>query len=126
MRICVVLRSSQFLFLICLIILFSFSCKKLTDPLTSNKDNEIAFLSDRDGNTEIYIMNPDGDQKKRLTNILALDDNPVFSPDGSKIAFVTNRDENDEIYIMDTDGTSQTNLTNNPSVDIQPVFMPIR
>ena len=41
---------------------------------------KIAFSSNRDGNWEIYLMNPDGSQQKRLTQNSARDSSPVWSP----------------------------------------------
>jgi len=85
---------------------------------------KIAFVSGRDGNAEIYIMNIDGSGVTRLTNNLADDYSPCFSPDGSKIAFESNRDGNLEIYIMNVDGSEQTRLTNYPEEDMGPCFSP--
>ena len=75
----------------------------------------VAFDSDRDGNWEIYIMGPDGENPANLSNNPADDWDPVFSPDGSRIAFVSNR-ENEEgggqfIYIMNADGSNVYQLT---------------
>jgi len=78
---------------------------------------KIVFDSERDGNSEIYIMNADGSHQINLSNNPANDWNPVWSPDGEKIAFVSDRDGNYEIYIMNADGSNQINLTNNPADD---------
>jgi TolB protein len=45
------------------------------------------FVSERDGNGEIYIMNDDGSDQTRLTFYEQYDATPSFSPDGSKIVF---------------------------------------
>lgn len=50
-------------------------------------NNKIAFVSDRDGNEEIYICNANGSGLKRLTNNPARDIHPYFSPDGKYIFF---------------------------------------
>jgi TolB protein len=73
--------------------------------------SRIAFSSDRDGNYEIYVMNPDGTGATRLTNNTAIDDFPSISPDGTKIAFESNRNGSVEIYVMNSDGTNPTRLT---------------
>jgi len=84
----------------------------------------IAFTSDRYGNGEIYVMNADGSNQKNLTNNLANEADPIFSPDGSKISFMSSRDGNWEIYVMNSDGSNQKNLTNNPSHDHYPSWSP--
>ena len=89
-----------------------------------NVTGKIAFMSDRDGNLEIYVMNADGSNPIRLTNNLAYDGAPAWSPDGSKIAFSSNRDGNPEIYVMNVDGSNQINLTNNPGYDVCPAWSP--
>ncbi|MBL7152124.1 MAG: PD40 domain-containing protein [Phycisphaerae bacterium] len=81
------------------------------------KRGKIAFVSRRDGNQEIYIMNTDGSEQRRLTNNPAEDKDPAWSPDGRRIAFRSKRDGNGEIYLMNTDGSGQTNLTDHPGYD---------
>ena len=83
---------------------------------------KIAFMSDRDGNFEIYVMNSDGTAQTQVTNNAAGNHDPAFSPDGSKIAFASERDGNEEIYIMNSDGTAPTRLTNNAARDFDPSF----
>jgi WD40 repeat protein len=85
----------------------------------------IAFASDRDGNFEIYVMNPDGSGQFRLTNDPGEDTQPAWSPDGQRLAFVSTRDGNQEIYIMSADGSNQQRVTNNPSgADYAPAWSP--
>ena len=82
---------------------------------------KIVFVSDRDGNAEIYSCNPDGSNIRRLTNNAATDDQPAWSPDGSHIAFVSDRTGHLEIYIMNADGSNVVrrtfleNYTQNPA-----------
>jgi hypothetical protein len=93
-------------------------------PAWSPDSSKIAFVTVRDGNGEIYVMNPDGTGQTRLTNNPAHDVSPAWSPDGTKIAFVSGRDGNSEIYVMNADGTGQTRLTNNPMGDSDPDWSP--
>jgi Tol biopolymer transport system component len=94
--------------------------------VSTNNPGKIAFVSDRDGNPEIYVMDADGSNQMRLTNNFSemKDDFPNWSPDGKKIAFVSNRDGNPEIYVMDADGRHQTNLTKSEMGDFYPVWSP--
>jgi TolB protein len=80
---------------------------------------KIAFMSHRDGNPEIYVMDADGSDQTRLTNDLAEDKEPSFSPDGTKIAFISRRDGTPEIYVMNADGSDQTRLTDDLDEDVR-------
>ena len=82
------------------------------------------FESERDGNWEIYTMNPDGSAETRLTKNTVDDYTPVWSPDGKKILFASERNGNGEIYVMNTDGTGQKRLTNDPAWDYDAVWSP--
>ncbi len=65
---------------------------------------KLAFVSNRDGNLEIYVMHADGTNVKRLTSLSAEDFAPCWSPDGSHIAFISNRDKIYDIWVMEADG----------------------
>lgn len=71
----------------------------------------LAFVSQRDGNADIYTMQPDGSELQNLSNHPANDTTPAWSPDGSRIAFQSDRDGSQEIYIMNSDGSEQTLIT---------------
>ena len=73
----------------------------------------IVFVSDRDGSSEIYVMDADGSHPTRLTYSTAQTKNdfPAWSPDGRRIAFVSTRDGTPEIHVMNSDGSQQTRLT---------------
>ena len=90
----------------------------------ADQHSKIAFVSIRDGNDEIYVMNANGSDVTRLTNDPASDGGPAWSPDGLKIAFSSNRDGSYEIYIMNTDGSNVTRLTNYPESDTMPAWGP--
>ena len=89
-------------------------------PDWSPDGTKIAFVSTRDGNNEIYVMNANGSNPTNLTNHSASDLFPTWSPDGTKIAFVSGRDGNAEIYVIDTDGANPINITNDPANDTTP------
>lgn len=74
----------------------------------------ITFDSDRDGNREIYSMDPDGANQTNLSKNPADDFDPVWSPDGSQIAFVSNREAEpggQYIYAMRANGSQVSQIS---------------
>lgn len=92
------------------------------------KKAQIVFSSNKEGNSEIFVMDAHGRNVHRITKHSAIDFEPTWSPDGQKIAFVSYRDGNgdvSQIYVMDVNGENQRNLTNNFDMwDNQPAWSP--
>ena len=86
------------------ILIFIASGGHLCSVFARAATEKIAFTSTRDGNSEIYIMNPDGSQQQNLTWHPARDLAPAWSPTGEYIAFNSGRDGTRDIYLMDADG----------------------
>ena len=95
----------------------------LLQPLTAPA-GQIAFVTDRDGNNEIYNMDADGSNAINLTNHLANDRHPSWSPDGSTIAFASRRDDDIfDIYKLEVASNMVTRLTSQGS-NTRPVWSP--
>jgi hypothetical protein len=84
----------------------------------------VAFVSERDGNPEIYVIKPDGTGLVRLTNNAAADTEPAWSPDGKRIAFTSDRDGGEDIYVMNADGSNVVRRTNTGSYNESPAWSP--
>jgi hypothetical protein len=95
-----------------------------TEPAWSPDGAEIAFTTNRDSNTDIYVMSATGANQRKLTYSGAADSQPSWSPDGSTIAFTSHRDGHDQIYTVDADGGSEIRLTNETNVDADPSWSP--
>ena len=91
-----------------LLVLGIFSAAFAKSPVTA----KIAFTSNRDGNPEIYIMNPDGSEQTNLTQHNAVDYSPVWSPTGEQILFVSDRHGTRDLYLMNSDGTNVRKVFN--------------
>jgi hypothetical protein len=73
---------------------------------------QIAFVSNRDGNDEIYVMNPDGSNQRRLTNTPGEDWHPAWSPDGTRILFQCMSGGTFNVCMINADGSGYTQITN--------------
>ena len=80
-------------------------------PPTPVRNARIAFSSAAHGNPDIYVINADGTGLTNLTNHLAEDMAPAWSPDGKRIAFTSTRNGLN-ILVMNSDGSRQAFVTN--------------
>ncbi len=95
-----------------------------SDPAFSPDGSRIAFVSQRDGNAEIYVMNADGTGTTRVTNDPLTDGRPAFTPDGQALVFHSSRaGGKQQIWSVNVDGTGLTQLTRD-SVNGSPAVSP--
>ena len=85
---------------------------------------KIVFMSKRDGNAEIYIMNPDGSEQVNLTQHRAADYAPVWSPNGKHILFSSDRDGIFDLYLMNADGTNVQKVFESSKYRMDPAWSP--
>ena len=95
------------------------------DPAWSPDGRHIAFSSEHEGNWDLYVMDADGTNLRRLTRHPGFDSGAAWSPDGHHIAFHSDRDDGDrELYLMDADGTNLRRLTHHSGYDEYPSWAP--
>jgi TolB protein len=96
-----------------------------TSPSWLPDGTKIAFVSDRSGSPQIYIMNSDGTGVKKVTNRGKYNQTPDWSPKGDKIAF-TGRDEsgNYDIFVSDVKTGDLTRVTQKQGRNEDPTFSP--
>jgi Tol biopolymer transport system component len=78
----------------------------------------VVFESRKDGNSEIYLLNPGG-EAVNLTNSPAQESHPTWSPDGEWIAFLSNRTGKQEIFVMGLAGNRVIQISSEPGIDWQ-------
>jgi hypothetical protein len=95
------------------------------EPAWSPETDWIAFVSQRDGNDEIYVVDPDGRNPVRLTFTAPdWDRHPSWSPDGRRIVFWSNRQTgHKQIWVMDAEGNNPVNLSNGDFDDWDPIWV---
>ena len=110
-------------------ILFVVLCAACASPSPEGQDwtpfeADLLFSSDRDGNSEIYLLESGQTEWRNLTNDPAQDNWPEWSPDGTRIAFQSMRSGNLDIWLMNADGSDLVQLTDDPAHDYLPTWAP--
>lgn len=95
-----------------------------TGAALSPDGSQVAVTLSRDGNTEIYILDTQGDIVRRCTHHAAEDLSPTWSPDGSRIAFVSDRSGGPQIFVMNSDCSGQQRVTYLGSYNTSPDWSP--
>ena len=86
-----------------------------TSPSFSPDGSRIAFVSNRGGSPQIYIMNSDGTGQERITyNDSSYNSSPAWAPDGAKIAFTSIVGGERQVFIMNADGSGERQVTSTP------------
>ena len=100
--------------------------KQLTDspghdmlPAWSPDGRSIAFVSTRDGNPEIYVMDTDGGNQRRLTFDGGGDWRPAWRTNSRQLLFVSDRGGNNDIYQLEVPGPGDG------STDAEPAVTPV-
>jgi Tol biopolymer transport system component len=96
-------------------------------PATAEPANKIAFISNRTGAYNVYVVNADGSRLRQLTRFRSGDlGRPALSPDGKSVVFdraKTARGDSD-LWIVASDGRGLRDLTPGPSDDTSPSWSP--
>ena len=95
-----------------------------TDPYFSPAGDQIIFVSDADGDDELYTYDMKTKEVKQITDNSAQDFSPAYSPDGKEVVFVSNMDDPNkwEIYKVNIENKKIKRLTRNNYWDGFPKF----
>jgi Tol biopolymer transport system component len=105
-------------------VVLTLGCAGAAGATAPGQNGKIAFVSNQDGDDEIYSIDPDGSRLTQLTDNATTDGAPAWSPDGQRIAFTSYRDGNYEIYVMGADGSNPTRLTTDAGGEYGPAWSP--
>ena len=114
------------------------------EATVSPNGKKIVFTSERDGDLELYTMDTDGKNVKRVTSEIGYDGGAFFSPDSKMIVYRRSTPKNEaeitrykellaqdlvvptvyEVWIMNADGTNKRQVTNLASASFAPFFTP--
>lgn len=95
------------------------------DIAVSPEGRRIAFVSDRDGNPEVYVADATTREVSRLTlNPRGHDRRPSWSPDGRRLAWQSGPPGDADLYVMDADGRRKRALVRGAGDDADPAWSP--
>jgi tricorn protease len=84
----------------------------LRQPTISSKNIVFVYADD------LWLVDRDGGDAKRLTSHEGTESFPHFSPDGSKVAFTAQYDGNTDVFVVNTEGGEPKRLTYHPDSDV--------
>jgi TolB protein len=93
-------------------------------PAWAPDGQSLAVTLSREGGSQIFIVNRQGEVQRRLTNSSAIDTESAFSPDGKQIYFVSDRGGSPQIYRMPVSGGNAERVTFSGSYNISPSISP--
>lgn len=94
-------------------------------PAWSPDGRQLALTLSRDGGSQLYLMNRNGEDVRRITNSGgAIDTEAAWSPDGRQIYFVSDRGGGPQVYRMSAAGGNPERVTFNGSYNISPALSP--
>ena len=85
---------------------------------------KIAFVSNKTGAKEIYVMDLDGGNRMLMTRNDSLNLTPRWSPDGKFLAYVSYRDGNPDLYLLDVTCGRRSKISSLPGLNISPAWAP--
>lgn len=85
---------------------------------------KIVFVSARTGNKEIYVMDYDGYNERRVTRNGSINLNPSFSPDGKEIVYTSYRKGNPDLYRREIFTGAETRISSRTGLNVTGAWSP--
>jgi hypothetical protein len=93
-------------------------------PALSPDRSTIVFSSNRRGDFDLYLMDPDGGNLRRITTEPGADGDPAWTPDGSRIVYTATRNGASQVVSVKADGSDPRQLTSSGGGNVSPVVSP--
>ncbi len=93
-------------------------------PAWSPDGRQLAAVLTKDGTSQIYLMNADGTNVRRITFSEAIDTEPFFTPDGQSIYFTSDRGGSPQVYRMPAGGGEPVRVTFEGDYNVSPRVSP--
>lgn len=84
----------------------------------------VAVSLEQDGNSDLFLLTPEGRVVRRLTDDPGIDVSPTWSPDGRRLAFCSSRRGGPQIYVMEVDSGNIRRLTFRGDYNTSPAWSP--
>jgi dipeptidyl aminopeptidase/acylaminoacyl peptidase len=83
-------------------------------PVVSPNGSRIAFISNRGGTDDLFVISKDGTEERQLTHTPETESNLAWAENGKQILFSVFKDERSRLYAIDPNGKNQRELANVP------------
>ena len=92
---------------------------------TCNEGIGLVVASDKDGTADLYLIDLDGNELRRLTDDQTYDNDPAFSSDRTRVVWRSKRSGLDELWLMVLETGETTRLTGSPTYERGPIFVSV-
>lgn len=86
--------------------------------------SKIVFVSDRSGDTELYMIDFDGENLTQLTRDRALLLSPAVSPDGTRVCYTSYKNNNPDLYVLSLENRQSENVAMFPGLNFAADWSP--
>jgi TolB protein len=93
-------------------------------PRFSSVADTITYMSYREGDPKVYLMNIETGQREIVSNFPGMTFSPRFSPDGQRVIFSLQRGGSSNLFVMDLRSKATTRLTDTQVIDTGPSYSP--